>query len=176
MTEGLPAHPLTRSALDTILGNHSFLIPNKFNKSSSHSSVSMFINKYLDAFVTSVTCTFGNSWLLLSRLAPNFVTIQLSMVPNRNVPRAAAFCTSSEFSNNHLILVAEKYVDIGIPVFLSTICFSFSENRETISAVLASHHTMALCNGFTVSESQATIVSRWFVIPTAMVKAPPTSR
>mmetsp|Transcript_65934 Transcript_65934/g.121617 ORF Transcript_65934/g.121617 Transcript_65934/m.121617 type:complete len:213 (-) Transcript_65934:54-692(-) len=97
---------------------------------------------------------------------------QLSMVPKRQVPFATALATPCEFSMSHFILTAEKYVETGKPVSARNwswppALISFSAT----SAVRRSSQTSALCRGLPVSRSQATVVSRWFVIPMAATSA-----
>ncbi len=43
--------------------------------------------------------------------------------------------------------------------------------RWQIAAVRASSHTIALCNGRPVRRSHSSVVSRWFVTPTAITRA-----
>ena len=124
-----------------------------------------------DALLTSVACT-----------APpvSFHTSHASTVPARAVPALAASRTAALFSSSQRSLVPLKYVAIGRPVFarkrsLPSPSPPSSISRAHTPLVRVSIHTSALCSGSPVSASHTTVVSRWFVMPTAATARPATA-
>ncbi len=67
-----------------------------------------------------------------------------------------------------MIFVPEKYVARGSPVFArKRSCPPSAANRSTMSCWRVSCQTNALWTALPVVRSQTTVVSRWFVMPTA---------
>ena len=126
--------------------------PNAASRLSSQSSVSCDASSVRAAFVESV-----------ANRPVSRDSSHESTVPNRTSPRAAG-----TFSRRYAILVPLKYVATGSPVWPRKRSTPPSRlSRSQRSAVRASLHTIALWTGSPVARSQATVVSRWFVSPTA---------
>ena len=109
-----------------------------------------------DAFETSVTKLLPSVREKISHV---------SIVPKRSRPcRASAFARGT-LSRIHFIFVPEKYGSMIRPVVLwmysSNPC-AFSHSHS--GAVRRHCQTIALQIGMPVSASQATVVSRWFVM------------
>lgn len=128
------------------------------SSAGSQAQVSKFMSIVLDALVTSVACIPPSSPPV------RLYNSQLSMVPKRSVSVSEARLTLSTLSSNHRSFTALKYVERGKPhrrwkcdALLDGV---FCVRSETRSLVRASNHTMALCSGFPVVASQATVVSR----------------
>mmetsp|Transcript_6839 Transcript_6839/g.23090 ORF Transcript_6839/g.23090 Transcript_6839/m.23090 type:complete len:316 (-) Transcript_6839:289-1236(-) len=157
----------SNSQLLTILGSAlsgSFVAFAFTPKTFAHRFVSQLnvlksISIVRDAFVTSVTKLFSRVKLHTSHV---------SIVPTRSVPFPAAARTASTCSTSHRILVPEKYVEIGRPFCARSASADPSAVTKSSQTrcVRVSSHTSALCSGFPVTESHATVVSRWFVMPT----------
>ncbi len=114
------------------------------------------------AFVTSVTCT--------PPLGPpvRFQITHVSMLPNSSSPASARARAPSTLSRSHRIFGPEKYVAIGRPVLGRNRSWPPSAmSSSQILSVRVSCQTSALWIGTPVALSHTTVVSRWFVMPTA---------
>ena len=93
------------------------------------------------------------------------------MVPNSRSPLRAAFLAPGTFSRIQTILVAEKKVASGNPVFARKRSIPpLFAMASTMSWVLVSCQTMALYTGVPVWRFQTKVVSLWFVIPSAAME------
>lgn len=128
-----------------------------------------WISNYL-----SFSCQFLYKSINLKYKVNYFTNIvHVSIVPKQSLSYwdTAFSLTSYEFSKSHFIFTAEKYVFMGNPhMFLYT---SLSPKLRsvmllTISYVLESLQTIALCKGSPDCLSNATTVSLWLVIPIAL--------
>ncbi len=127
--------------------------------SSSQSPVARFRSSVRLAFVASVTCS-----------APfdSFHASQASIVPKASSPRSARARSDGSSSSSQASLVPEKYGSRSRPVRRATSGSWPSDfSRAQKSAVRRSCHTIAGATGRPVARSQSTVVSRWFVMPTA---------
>jgi hypothetical protein len=114
------------------------------------------------AFVTSVKCT--------PPAGPpvKFQSSHVSIVPNSASPAAAFARAPGTLSSSHLSLRPLKYVASGKPVRARNRSWPPSRAKAaTSSAVRVSCHTSAFASGAPVFRSHTTVVSRWFVMPTA---------
>ena len=114
-----------------------------------------------EALLTSVACT----WPPVS-----FHSSQLSMVPKARSPWAAAMCAPLTWSSSQRILVAEKYASSTRPV-LCWICSAWpcSRNCAHSGSPRRSCQTMARWMGSPVRRFHSTVVSRWLVMPMALM-------
>ena len=98
----------------------------------------------------------------------SFQASQLSIVPNASSPRSARARSCGSLSSSHASLVPEKYGSSSSPV-RRVISGSWPSalSRAQKSAVRRSCQTIAGATGRPVARSQSTVVSRWFVMPTA---------
>mmetsp|Transcript_118408 Transcript_118408/g.334695 ORF Transcript_118408/g.334695 Transcript_118408/m.334695 type:complete len:253 (+) Transcript_118408:751-1509(+) len=150
------------SELDLICGKHAIGMPRVSQMPASHANVLKSMSMYRDAFVTSVT------WIPPSTPPVRLYVIHASTVPNMQRPSATAALTAGTFSISHFIFTAEKYVETGKPVvWRNRSGPPTAFNCSATSAVRTSSQTIALVKGLPVFRSHATVVSRWFVMPTA---------
>ena len=97
-----------------------------------------------------------------------FQITQVSMLPKSSSPASARARAPSTLSRIHRIFGPEKYVAIGRPVAARNRSWPPSaESSLQIWSVRVSCQTSALWIGLPLDRSQTTVVSRWFVTPTA---------
>ena len=94
-----------------------------------------------------------------------FQISQLSIVPAASSPRSALARAPGTESSSQRIFGPAKYVAIGRPVCCRK--RSCEPSSAHNAAVRVSCQTIAFAIGRPVPRSQITVVSRWFVIPTA---------
>ncbi len=152
--------PMT-SADETTLGSMAAGISSTLRSSLSQFFSWMLKSRVLDAFVKSV------AWI---RPLVSLAMIHASMVPNAMSPARALALRPGIWSRSHFTLVPEKYASTTRPVL--------SRNRGSRPSDLSSSQmdadllhcqTMALWTGFSVFLSHRTTVSRWFVMPMAIM-------
>ncbi len=97
----------------------------------------------------------------------------VSTVPNANSPASARTRAPSILSSSHATFVAEKYGSSNRPVraLIKASCPA-SFNARHMSAVRRSCQTIALWITSPVVRSQINVVSRWLVMPMAVMSRP----
>ena len=148
------------SADEQMRGNVASGTPTNSHNSGFASRVSMFISNVREALVTSV------AWTPPSGPPVRFQSSHESMVPTANAPASARARAPSTWSRIQAAFGPAKYVAGGSPV-RSAIISACSASASTCACVRVSCHTIALCTGSPVARSHTTVVSRWFVMPTA---------
>ncbi len=131
---------------------------------SSQSPVARLKSSVRLAFDSSVRCC---CWPPAS-----FQASQLSIVPNASSPSSARRRSAGSEASSQASLVPEKYGSSSRPVRRATSGSSPSAlRRAQASAVRRSCHTIAGATGRPFARSHSTVVSRWFVMPTAATSA-----
>ncbi len=133
---------------------------------SSHCMVCRFISMVREALVTSVTCR--------PPLTPpvRFQMTQLSMVPKRMSPASARSRRPSTLSSSQRAFGPAKYEASGRPVSRRKRSWpTLRPSSLQRASVRVSCQTMALWTGSPVFLSHSSVVSRWLVMPMALMSS-----
>ncbi len=157
--------PSTPELLTTV-GSTSRGTPSSVSISSDQASVLRSSSSVREALLTSVAWTAPP----VSRH-----TRKVSTVPNASSPRAARGRRPDTWPSSHSSLVPEKYGSSVSPVSSRTRASRPSAlSWAHRSAVRRSCHTMALCRALPLARSHNIDVSRWLVMPMALMSRPAT--